>query len=307
MIYSCGGRSLDLISWLARYFRGTYSKQTGESNFPCPRCKHHMFYFNVKKQVGYCHRDRCHWKPTLADLVQIVGHGPEDSFGAPNYEGKAQRSDLEIVLPEGSQKLVDMVDGKLVEPFPHASEEVAKRGVDRSSQYLFNLHLGNGRVYIPVYHNGKMISYVGRTCWWLPLDASLKYKYPKGIRVTDYLFNWDMLKQAEQLTLVENTFNAIWIWNNLTGCTSTFGSNLSDRQIELISQGEAKSVVIMWDEGADHSAAKAVKKLKAKGVRATYLKIHGQPDDHALDYIDQMILDGYAAAADGTDSLKYRK
>jgi hypothetical protein len=77
-----------------------------------------------------------------------VGHAPEDSFRAPNYEDRTQRVDVEITLPEGAQKLVDMVDGKLVENFPRAVEAVAKRGVNRSAQLMFNLHLGNGRVYI---------------------------------------------------------------------------------------------------------------------------------------------------------------
>jgi hypothetical protein len=117
-----------------------------------------------------------------------------------------------------------------------------------------------------------------------------------------------MLKHVNNLTLMENTFNAIWISNTLGNCTSTFGSNLSDRQIELISGGAAKTVVIMWDEGADLSAEKARKKLKGAGVDVTCLKISGQPDDHELYSINQMILDGHAAAAASrkTSWLTYR-
>ncbi|MDY6958099.1 MAG: hypothetical protein SVK08_02975 [Halobacteriota archaeon] len=210
-------------------------------------------------------------------------------------------------LPERADRLTYMKDGLIFSKFPLASEQIKDRGVDLQSQYIFDIHLGEGRIFIPIYYEGKLVSYVGRACWWIP-EIRLRYKYPSGTRVTDYLFNWDGVKQEKTLILVENTFNAIWINNNLGPCTSTFGSNLSDSQITLITSGHFASVVILWDEGADMSAYKAVKKLRAASTPATYVMIDGQPDDHSLSFLREVTETGYKKAVEGGFNwTNYRK
>lgn len=290
---------MDILGWLARYFRADYNKGTGEAVFPCPQCQHPMFYFNVRKKLGYCHHDRCHWKCNLDDLIEKVGHGPEDALSGTFLPEPEPDVQVEVSFPEGAEKLVDMsvkIGKKWIIPKPWACGEIErKRGVTIDLQYQFDLHMDVERIYIPVYLEGKMVSYVGRRIWWMDYDYdALRYKYPTGNKVTNYLFNWDEAKTWKELTLVENTFNGIWLRD--LQATSNFGSNLSDKQIQLIQSGRARSVVLLWDEGAGRSAEKAVTKLRAKGINASSVQITGQPDDHTKPRLEYLIQLGHENA-----------
>jgi hypothetical protein len=263
-----------------------------------------MFYFNVKKQVGYCHHDKCHWKPTLKDLVDRVGHGPDDTLGAQLPEPEPEP--VEITLPEGAKRLIVRRDGNLWTDFPAAVGHIEfDRRITVEDQFRFALHVGNQRVYVPVYDDTKLVNYVGRAMWWLPYKPFLRYEYAKGVKTSNYLFNWSSAKTWNNLTLVENTFNAIAYKKECV--TTNFGSHLSDKQINMITHGRARSVLLLWDEGADASAFKAAKKLRAAGVKADYAKINGQPDDHGLDYIHRVIAECHAAIAEGKQCKTYRK
>lgn len=297
---------MDLRGWLSRFFRASIVGQ--EALFSCPKCKHSRFYFNLSKRIGYCHHARCHYTPTLDDLIQIVGHGPSESFLTSSVISEPEDTGPEeIVLPEGTEELVRMENGQLVTNYPLAAAKVAERGVSPSDQYRFNLHIGNGKVYIPIYHEGKLYNYVGRTAWWLPFQSAKRYEYKKGVKTNNFIFNWDEAKTWKNLTLVENTFNAIWL--NKFCATSNFGSHLSDKQIELISQGRASktgSIVLLWDEGADRSAARAVRKLRKRGFDAAYVQISGQPDDHNEEYLEDIIETAHEKAKRGVTCLTFR-
>ncbi len=281
---------MNLKGWLSRYFRAVLIKH--EAQFPCPRCQHPNFYFNMRKRVGYCHHANCHYSPDMDELVAIAGCAPDVSFATSDVPIATEEPDVEITLPEDARQIIHMEDGLLCTDYPRASDQISLRGVVHAAQYRYNIHIGSDRVYIPVYQDGKLVSYVGRAVWWLPYEPFQRYKYPKGTKIANYIFDWDRAKTWTQLTLVENTFNAMWLNRDYT--TTNFGSHLSDRQIETIIHGRAGmegSILLMWDEGADKSAAKAVKKLQQRGIRAGYVKIDGQPDDHARQtlcgYIDR--------------------
>lgn len=275
-------------------------------NFDCPRCGHKAFYFNYFKKVGYCHHDKCHWKPTLDDLFERVGEKLEDAVWddlSPN-EGPAPK--VEVTLPETAKRLVELEDGKLNTKYPTIILRLKEdRTITIEQAYNFNLYTGGCRIYIPVYLEGELVNWVGRALWWPPFEGALRYKYPRGTKVTDYLFNWDTAKTWDRLTLVENTFNAIWLHKHYV--TSNFGSHLSDSQCEHILRGRARSVVLLWDRGAESSAHKAVKKLRSLGVQASYGMIDGQPDDHSEPEIVRWIQELHQAAQAGTTCLNLRK
>ena len=96
------------------------------------------------------------------------------------------------------------------------------------------------------------------------------------MNIGNYLFNWDNKKFDGHLTIVENTFNAIRY-----DCTTCFSSHLSDTQAGLIKRSRVRSVGIMFDEGAGEAGQRAVEKLRRNGVRAAYVTVRGQPDDHS--------------------------
>lgn len=274
-----------LEDWLNKSF-GIIGRSGDEVNFPCPKCHHSSFFFNVVKHIGYCHRASCNWKPTIKDLNRHT----RIQFGNPVYtrindNPMSVPRVSEIVLPE-SNLLVTKVNGQLMTSYQNAVEEVAKRGVTPEYQFRFKLTFNGIRVYVPVYYQGKLVNYVGRRAWWkdAELDAAgvPKYEYCKGAKTNDFIFNWDEMKLRDQLTLVENTFNGIWLMNECNG-TTNFGSSLSKVQIELIRMSKVKSVVFLWDEGADARATKACRDLQRLSIPAAFVKMKGQPDNHPVE------------------------
>lgn len=286
---------MNALDFLNSRFRISFKKKTGEANFPCPRCGHNQFYFNVYKRLGHCKRASCHWSPTLKDLIQFVGSSVnvdlEDS-PAPKQEK------VPVALPPDSVPILSR------ELFSHCSrcETVAEylerdRNISRQKIYQYDIHETENRIYVPVYFNGELVNYVGRLKWWYTVTNGQRYKYASGTSTSAYLFDWDRAKFLKQLTLVENTFNAIWL--SEFGVTTNFGSSLSSEQIDLIANSGIKSVCLVWDEGAESSAEKSVVRLKDSGVKAIYLKILGQPDNHKIDCIQNMIRLGHSQAETG--------
>jgi len=177
-------------------------------------------------------------------------------------------------------------------------EKVSERGVSIDNQFSFGLTSTEDRVYIPVYEEGKLVNYVGRLFWWLPFTSPQRYTYAKGVSTSDYFFNWDSASKWSELSLVENSFNAIWL--HKFQCTTNFGSHLSQTQIDKILNSNIESIVLLFDEGADKSAEKAVNRLKEKGIPAVYVKIKGQPDNHPEEYIKGLIYEGHKLAKKGS-------
>jgi len=300
---------MDLVGWLSKYFKGVYHRSSREVQFPCPRCGHKSFYFNIRKKVGFCHHDVCHWKPSLEDLIQLKGHGPDTDLGFELEMEEEDTTPVEVHLPDGAEKLIEINEGCFETRFPIALSKVVKdRNLTHQSIYRHNFHIGNGRIYIPVYYEGKMVNYVGRAMWWLPYESKLRYIYCPGVKTSDYIFNWDSAFTWPNVTLVENTFNAVWLEDFRV--TTNFGSSLSENQINLLTHSRAAAngtVTLLWDEKTAKAAEKAVKKLRGLGVRAAYAKINGQPDHHHLMFLHHIVEKTREAAQQGDTWVDYQK
>ena len=276
---------MDLERWLNKSF-GITSKSGNEVQINCPKCGGSVLYFNLVKAIGYCHRASCHWTPTIKDLNKYARTQFENLVykRVDDNPTNAPRA-VEITLPEAAL-LVTKEDGLLVTRYQNAVEEVAKRGVSPEDQFRFKLAFNGIRVYVPVYYQGKLVNYVGRRAFWKDkeLDAAgvPKYEYCKGAKTQDFIFNWDEMRLRDKLTLVENTFNGIWLMNKCDGSTN-FGSSISKVQLELIRMSKVKSVVLLWDEGADARAARACQQIQKLSIPAAFVRMKGQPDNHPIE------------------------
>lgn len=273
------------LDFLNSRFEVSYNKRSGEANFSCPKCSHKGFYFNVRKGLGHCKRASCHWSPSLKELVSYVGSSSSVDL---EKSEPVKKEKIKVSLPEDA---VPILFRNLT---PHcqrcdvtSSHLEVDRFISKQKQFQYNIHETENRVYVPVYFNNDLVNYVGRQKWWYTVQSDLRYKYAPDVNTSDYIFNWDQCKFIKQLTLVENTFNAIWLQE--LGTTTNFGSSLSEKQCSLIADSNVKSVCLIWDEGADISAEKAVIKLKNLGVKAIFVKILGQPERHTEDCIKNMI------------------
>lgn len=296
---------MDFAQWLTRNFQMD-SLHRGEALLLCPRCQKIKLYFNIRKRVGHCHYASCafHIQPVLLqDLINIVGYGPDSDEGWLIEDEYGETTSQAIVLPEASQELVYMEKGQLLTRYPTASQAVSARGVNPEDQHRFRLHFDGLYVYIPVYLDGKLVSYIGRKSWWFHTDA-IRYNNASGSLTNSCIFNWNEAQGWNRLTLVENTFNAIWLRHRIQ-TSSTFGAHLSEEQALMISRGPFESVAFLWDQGSEQSAGKAVETLKTEyGIPACAGWLTGQPDDHELDFVVEAAEAVHKAALEGRSWIR---
>ncbi len=276
-------------AWLRKFFR---AKQEGkEFIFSCPKCGHDRLYFNSRKQVGHCKRGSCHWTPGIQQLIGICGVSPNE-MTVSGYEIEDRdpvKNKVFCSLPEGCKPLVTRENGKLMSQFPDIVRRIrADRGITVADMRRWGLQVDceSDRIVIPVYSGGICRTYVSRAVWWFKGKTDYKrYDYPKGCSVRNWLFGWEELGEKTNITLVENTFNAIWLRENFN-CTTNFGSSLSKAQIDLIFKSKVTRVNFVWDYGTKGEAQKASRALNAKGIATAIYdlpKEKPQPDDWTME------------------------
>jgi len=273
----------DILQWILGAF-AVEKRQGNELNFPCPKCGHESHYFNIKKQVGYCHRAGCHATFDIEEIIRIVGYPPELAGYVPGMEKKKKR-EVKVKLPRGAVR---------VGPNDVAVSALAERGVTWDLIQKFDIHTNDTHIIVPIYENGELVQYNSRrvnkkathTEWFSAIDPdALRYKYASGRPITDFILGWDECKMWDEITLVENTFVSMWLRD--LKVTTNFGSYLSPRQVDMLLHSKIQRVTLLWDEGAD--SQKAVRKLRKVGIPARRIDILGQPDDYTKPEIKEMI------------------
>ena len=275
-----------MLNWLNQNFE-IISRNGAEVLLVCPYCHTPKLYFNVQKKIGQCKRAKCSKTPSLRHLIEIVGSTPPAEHYL-SLEDDLEPLRAEIVeLPKGSEQIVEQKDGQLVSRYPKIAKRILDRGVSYANQALYQISFDQNRIYIPIFYEEKMVQYLSRAPWWRG-PSRLKYLYAKGRPIGNFLFYWDVAQFWPRLTLVENTFVSIWLQDKLQ-TVSTFGSNLTKSQLDLIAGSRAETVVLLWDEGAEVRAEFAVSLLRNRGVSSSYCKIKGQPDDHSLEELVKIV------------------
>lgn len=257
-----------------------------EAQCPCPTCGHPSFYFNYQKQIGYCHRASCGYKPLLRDLIRVAGVSPDaEVYPVAEEPVKVASPPIEVSLPKNKfLPIVYTQDDCITTSNLEAYTYLHNRNISSIILGRFDVRVGydgrDNRIYVPIYEGGIMRNYVARL-FQPSIHNSLRYKYAPGAKTSDFIFNWDEIKDRKRgvLTLVENTFVAMSYWGNKYNVTTNFGSNLSDVQADKIKNSNVRQVLIAWDEGTDNKAHKAVQKLRDRQVKAGYIVFKGQPDN----------------------------
>jgi hypothetical protein len=132
---------------------------------------------------------------------------------------------------------------------------------------------------------------------WSNIPHKERYLYQKGVKTSDYLFNFNPI--VNHLTLVENTFNSIWLNEDKYGVptfpggfttqqfVSNFGSYLSERQTQTIINSQVSTVFFLWDAKA--ISTNYVNKLRRLGIKAgSFFLKEGQPDDYEKNSISKI-------------------
>jgi len=279
-----------------------YNKQTGEVHTSCPRCSG-KFYFNTKKKVGYCHSASCHWSPKLEELIKHFGFGPNQGGMVEPVE-----SYVAPVVDLPGIPVLFFQDGQLFTSYEEAY--VYLQGRELSEQIILNwgITCDGRRVYVPIRdEEGVLVNYNSRILPSVEDGNGKKYLYHPGVKTSHYILGWSEARLWSTLALVENTFVSLAYRYSLN-CSTTFGSSISDEQIDLIVKSNVKTVCLLWDENAN--AAKYVKRLQKAGLKAAAWKILKQPDDYPFNVVEARYYNVLAAARlghPGGDIVDYTK
>jgi len=124
------------------------------------------------------------------------------------------------------------------------------------------------RLTIPVHdENGKIIGVVGRTLG----KHQDKYRYTKGLRVSEHLFNIHRAKKmgSEYVVVVEGVLDAMRLHGFGYPAVSIFGCNLSAVQADLLKKNFKKIYVCLDnDEAGEQGTKSAMELLRTMGIKA---------------------------------------
>jgi hypothetical protein len=290
-----------LINWFHRTSGVDGQPHPDEVRTHCPLCGGDKLFFNVRKQVGMCHKASCEWhgRVFVSDLADVFGFTP-DQGGDWELEDRTVR--IKVDLP-GWPVLVQQ-DGQLMTHYPEALEYLRGREIDDLTIMNWRITCNGERIFVPIFDtDGCLVNYNSRL---LPgHGGGKKYLYCTGAKTSHYILGWKECRDWEDLALVENTFVSL-AYRGRMFCSTTFGSNVSDVQADLIAESGVRRVALLWDENAESGADRSLRKLHSRGVKAAYWKILGQPDDYPTEWVAEKRNQVIAAADSGAMWVDFR-
>jgi hypothetical protein len=275
----------DIAQWLKGAF-AVNRKNGYELQFDCPVCDHPSCYFNVDKQIGFCHRVTCRTTFTLDSMIDHIGYPPELAGYSPLDSMVKSQTSSPVELPRSA---------KQIERDDPAVEALATRGVEWKHIQQFQIHQDDKRLYVPVYEGGTLCQYNSRRIDtrkapkdWFKAGEN-PYRYASGHPITHYFLGWEECRMWDRIVLVENTFVSMWLRD--LKATATFGSHLSDVHMDKLLHSKVKHVTFLWDGGTGYATEKAARKLKMLGIPSKVIALPGkkQPDDYTKADIQEMI------------------
>lgn len=133
-----------------------------------------------------------------------------------------------------------------------------------------------------------------------------KTLYPKGAKPGRYLFNYERARHCQTIRIVEGALDAVHVGRS---AVATFGTSLSQYQLELLMRTAAREIVIIWDRDPDaEPGASGYEKALALAdrladlwrVRVVKLPDARDPDEHTRESLIELernspVLDAAAA------------
>ena len=273
-----------VLDWLHRTLGVNNQPNKDEAQTDCPKCGGNVLYFNVRKQLGKCHKASCEWNKgiNLYHLIEEIGFSP-DQGGEWDYE--EEKAKVPEFLP--GHPILIWAQNQMLTSNEQALAYLRRRGLEDNLILNWGLTCDGERIYVPIYNeDGLLVNYNSRILPGYDSGDPYKYLYYKGAETGGYILGWKECRNWTDLALVENTFVSL-SYRYRMHCSTTFGSNVTDRQADAISKSGVRTVALLWDENAERGADRAIRKLADRGVRAAAWRILGQPDDYPIEWVEQ--------------------
>lgn len=277
----------------------------------CPFCsdKRYRLYIYFPAGLVYCQNcgyDPRHFIKFLADMEgmsvedvskifsEFSGYAPlgisvDDIVNSVFTEGGSLEDPVYSTMFFGYDFLrihektgIETVDKQLA----FAMSYMHSRGVTDEDLPLYDIRYPldgqySGRVIVPCYFNGDLVTFVARDCFNL---SKRKYLNPRGNRQSQFLYNLDNCSMGS-VVLVEGVFDVFKLYPKVNAVAS-FGKKLSDEQIKLL--GKFDEVIFYWDVDAYKDAEKYSKRLTVSS--RTVLHLDPNVDAGARNHIENLAL-----------------
>lgn len=259
----------------------------------CPRCLDNAYHAAVFRETPHtCTCWRCGYGISLSQFIYESQGGNLTDIKTKVkfllYGRKAIQKPVEEVLkpaviekdvqlPSGILPIAEAKSSLLVASFCKTREMGVEMFIERDFYVCFS---GNyeGRLIIPIIHKGKLISYQSRDMTGL---SHLRYKTCPDTKLNNTLFNIDSIKDI--MIITEGVFDALRVGKE---AVATFGTSITEHQLQLILELNPARVVFAWDSDAYLKARKAAKQLKPFLERVDVIKFPRglDPDEYGIKY-----------------------
>jgi DNA primase len=166
---------------------------------------------------------------------------------------------------------------------------LAERNVSPEMREIFGLGFSSrgvmkNRICAPIHDlDGVLVGYIGR---WPgePPEGEEKWKLPQGFHKTQVLFNQHRVRREKHLVLVEGFWDVVRLHSLEIPSVSPIGTDLSERQVELLKLHGAERVTLLLDgDDAGRRAAKEMLELLGKDFDAVVAELPEGEDPDSVD------------------------
>lgn len=167
----------------------------------------------------------------------------------------------------------------------------AARGVSRCTVSHFGLGycekgIMAGRICIPIHDaGGHLIAYAGRWPDAHPPPGEPRYRFPRGFRKRDVLFNAHRVTGATQVVLVEGFWSVFRLDALGVPAVALMGCSLSDHQAGILRKSGAERITILLD--GDAAGRSATRDILPRLARHHHVHAPDLPDDAEPDTLDE--------------------
>lgn len=214
----------------------------------CPACGHKEAFVYKNNRIIVCsRRNRCNYTNDLIDYAKEEGKlrkGILKSM-APQLEKKEEiKEKTKLVIPEGLSFFSETDSGVM---YNKAYNYLKSRSIPEVSinqlGYVYDTNrdfeLG---IFIPFFENGELVYYIIRN---VDSSSKLRYDNPKGINGSEFLYNYDSMKDNGVICITEGVFDAISIENYLG--TAMLTSSLNKNQASKIFDKAPSKIIYIPD------------------------------------------------------------
>lgn len=172
----------------------------------------------------------------------------------------------------------------------HKPKYLSTRGISvkQAKQYQLGYckrgWFGN-RLIVPVFLDGRLVSFQARYMKKKPpkkrnKDGELKRVkktwFPKGTKTGRMLFNYDVARTKRTIVITEDPFSSMAVGSK---AVATFGTSISQGQLELLLLSDAEELILLWDRDARNKVWDLVESLSEHWR----IRIAELPDDRDID------------------------